>query len=139
MANMANMADGISDISLVELIPKKKYLGRVINKDEFANLDFLNDIDANDKLLITFEETVVIQPNCEDIEGMTVFKSTSGSDVNVSRLEKYIDCKYSETVRPSQTKTQGCCSEDINCYTSLFNDQNNKQYGSFSPNVLCFL
>ena len=111
MANMANMADGISDISLVELIPKKKYLGRVINKDEFANLDFLNDIDANDKLLITFEETVVIQPNCEDIEGMTVFKSTSGSDVNVSRLEKYIDCKYSETVRPSQTKTRRCWME----------------------------
>ena len=123
----------------MSLFRKKKYLGRVINKDEFANLDFLNDIDANDKLLITFEEAVVIQPNCEDIESMTVFKSTSGSDLNVSRLEKYIDCKYSETVRPSQTKTQGCCSEDVNCYTSLFNDQNNKQYGLFSQNVLCFL
>ena len=65
---------------------------------------------------------------------MSVFKITSGSDLNISRLEKYIDRKYSATVRPSQTKTQGCCSEDINCSTSLFNDQNNKQYGSFSQN-----
>ena len=38
------------------------------------------------------------------------------------------------TVRPNQTKTQGCCSEDINCSMSPFNDQNNKQHGSFSQN-----
>ena len=108
------MADGINDVSFAEFISKKRnYLDGVINKDEFVNLDFLNDTDANDELLITFEETRTIQPKCEDIEGISVFKSTSGSDLNISHFEKYIDCKYSETVRPSQTKTQGCCS--INC------------------------
>ena len=119
------MADGISDVSLVEFIPKKRnYLDGVINKDAFENFDFLNDIDANDELLITFEETGTIQPNCEDLKGMPVFKSKSGSDLNISDLEKYINFKYSETVRPSQTKTQGCCSEDVNCSTSIFNEQN---------------
>ena len=86
--------------------------------------------------MITFEETGTTQPNCEDLDGMSVFKSTSGSDLNISHLEKYIDWKYSKTVRPAQTKTEGCCSEDINCSTSLFNDQNNKQYGSFPQNKL---
>ena len=51
---------------------------------------------------------------------LITFQSTSGSDLNISHLEKYINWKYSETVRPSQNKTQGCCSEDINCFTSLF-------------------
>ena len=121
------MADGISDVSLVELIPEKRnYLDGVINKDAFENFDFLNDIDANDELLITFEETGTIQPNCEDLKGMLAFKSASGSDLNISHLEKYINFKYSENVRPSQTKTQGSCSEDINCSTSIFNEQNNK-------------
>ena len=37
------MADGISDVSLFEFIPKERnYLGGIINKDEFLNLDFLN-------------------------------------------------------------------------------------------------
>ena len=84
--------------------------------------------------MITFEETGTTQPNCEDLDGTSVFKSTSGSDLNISHLEKYIDWKYSKTVRPAQTKTEGCCSEDKNCSTSLFNDQNNKQYGSFPQN-----
>ena len=129
------MADGISDVSLVEFIPKERnYLDEVINKDEFVNLDFLNDPDANDELLITFEESRTIQPNCEGLEGTSVFKSTSESDPDISHLEKYIDWKFSETVRPSQNKTQGCCSEDINCSRSLFNEQNNKKYGSFSQN-----
>ena len=101
------MADGISDVSLVKFIPKERnYLDGVINKDEFVNLDFLNDIDANDELLTTFEETGTIQPNCEDLESMSVFKSTSESDPNISHLEKYIDWKFSQTVRPRQTKTQ---------------------------------
>ena len=65
---------------------------------------------------------------------MSVFKNTSGSELNTSQLAKYIACQYSETVRPSHTKTQGCCSEDINCSTSLFNEHNNKQHGSFSKN-----
>ena len=65
---------------------------------------------------------------------MSVFSSTSGSDLNISNLEKYTDYKYSETVKPSQTKTKGCCNKDINCSTSLFNKKNNKQYGSFSQN-----
>ena len=90
--------------------------------------------DAKDELLITFEETGTIQPNCEYLEGMSIFKSTSGFGLNMSHLEKYNVWKYSETVRPCQTKTQGCCSEDINCSTSFFNEQNNKQYGSFSQN-----
>ena len=108
------MADGISDVSLVQFIPKERnYLGEVINNDEFVNLDFLNEIDANDELLITFEKTGTIQPNCEDLERMSVFKSTSESDPNISHLEKYIDWKFSETVRLNQSKTQGCCSEDI--------------------------
>ena len=100
------MTDGISGVSLVEFIPKKRnYLDRVSNKDEFVNLDFLNDIDANDELLITFEESRTIQPNCEDTEDMSVFKNTSGSDLNINHLEKYIDYKYSETVKHSHTKT----------------------------------
>ena len=99
------MADGVSGVLLVDFIPKKRnYLDGVSNKDEFVNLDFLNDIDTNDELLITYEETRTIQSNCEDIEGMSVFKSTSGSDLNISYLEKYIDYKYSETVKHSQTK-----------------------------------
>ena len=65
------MADGLSDVSLVEFIPEERnYLDRVINEDEFVNLDFLNNIDANDELLITFKETRTIQANCEDLEGM---------------------------------------------------------------------
>ena len=65
------MADGLSDVSLAEFISEERnYLGRVINKDEFVNLDFLNNIDANDELLITFEETRTIQANCEDLEGL---------------------------------------------------------------------
>ena len=65
------MADGLSDVSLVEFIPEERnYLDRVINKDEFVSLDFLNNIDANDELLITFEETRTIQANCEDLEGL---------------------------------------------------------------------
>ena len=44
------MADGISDVKLVEFIPKKRNcLDGNVNKDEFVNLDFLNDIDANDE------------------------------------------------------------------------------------------
>ena len=51
-----DIADGLSDVSLVEFIPLEiNYLDGIINKDEFVNLDFLNDINANDKLLITFE------------------------------------------------------------------------------------
>ena len=58
------MADGLSDVSLVEFIPlERNYLNVVINKDEFLSLDLLNDIDANDELLITFEKTETIQPN----------------------------------------------------------------------------
>ena len=50
------MTDGIHDVSLAEFIQKKRnYLDGVINKDEFVNLYFLNDTDANDELLITFE------------------------------------------------------------------------------------
>ena len=72
------MADCICDVSLVEFIPKERnYLDGDINKDEFVNLEFLNDIDSNDELLITFEETGTIQPNSEDLEGISVFKSTS--------------------------------------------------------------
>ena len=94
------MADGLSDVSLVEFIPKERnYLDGVINKDGFVNLDFLNDTDGNDKLLITFEETEAIQHNCEELEGMSVFKSTSGLDLNINHLEKYNDWKY-------QAKTQ---------------------------------
>lgn len=52
-----------SDVSLVEFIPNKiNYLNGVINKAEFVNLDYLIDIDANEKLLITFEETGTIHP-----------------------------------------------------------------------------
>ena len=58
------MADGLSHVSLVEFIPlERNYLDGVINKHEFLNLDLLNDIDANDEPLITFEETGTIQPN----------------------------------------------------------------------------
>ena len=124
------MTDGLSDVLLVELILlERNYLDWVINKDEFVNLDFLNDIDANDELLITFEKIGTIQPNYEDLECMSVFKSTSGLDLDISHLKKCNDWKFSETVRHSQTKTQGYCSEDINCSTSLCNEQNNKQYG----------
>ena len=70
------MADSICDVSLVEFISKERhYLDRDINKDEFVNLEFLND--ANDELLIIFEETGTIQPNSEDLEGISIFKSTS--------------------------------------------------------------
>ena len=72
--------------------------------------------------MITFEETGTIQPNYEDLEELSVFRSTSGSDLNISHLEKYIDRKYSETFKPSQTVLR------------LFNEENNKQYGSFSQN-----
>ena len=86
--------------------------------------------------MTTFEETGTIQPNCEDLEDMSVFKSTSESDLNISHFEKYINWKYSKTVKPSQTKTQGCYNEDIDCSIcpSLSNEQNNKQYGWFSQN-----
>ena len=51
------------DVSLVEFIPKEiNYLNGVINEAEFVNLDFLIDIDANEKLLITFEQTGTIHP-----------------------------------------------------------------------------
>ena len=94
------MADGVNDVSLVEFVLKERnYLDVFIKKDEFVNLDFWNDIDANDELLITFEEIGPIYSNCEDLEGMSVFKRTSGSD----HLEKYINWKYSETVRPTNT------------------------------------
>ena len=80
------MADGLSDVSLVEFIRKERnYLDGVINKDEFVNLDFLNDIDAYNELLITFEETGTIQPNCKDLEGMSFFKSTSGLDLDINK------------------------------------------------------
>ena len=72
------MTDSICDVSLVEFISKERnYLDGDINKDEFVNLEFLNDIDANDELLIIFEETGTIQPNSEDLEGISIFKSTS--------------------------------------------------------------
>ena len=72
------MVDSICDVSVVEFILKERnYLDGDINKDEFVNLAFLNDIDANDELLITFEETGTIQPNSKDLEGISVFKSTS--------------------------------------------------------------
>ena len=52
-----------SDVSLVEFIPNKiNYLNGVIKKAEFVNLGYLIDIDANEKLLITFEETGTIHP-----------------------------------------------------------------------------
>ena len=70
------MTDSICDVSLVEFISKERhYLDGDINKDEFVNLEFLND--ANDELLIIFEETGTIQPNSEDLEGISIFKSTS--------------------------------------------------------------
>ena len=70
------MADSICDVSLVEFISKERnYLDGDINKDEFVNLEYLND--ANDELLIIFEETETIQPNSEDLEGISIFKSTS--------------------------------------------------------------
>ena len=70
------MADSICDVSLVEFISKERhYLDGDINKDEFVNSEFLND--ANDELLIIFEETGTIQPNSEDLEGISIFKSTS--------------------------------------------------------------
>ena len=72
------MVDSICDVSVVEFILKERnYLDGDINKDEFVNLEFLNGIDANDELLITFEETGTIQPNSEDLEDISVFKSTS--------------------------------------------------------------
>lgn len=53
------MADSICDVSLVEFISKERnYLDGDINKDEFVNLEYLND--ANDELLIIFEETGAI-------------------------------------------------------------------------------
>ena len=42
-----NKVDGISDVSLVEFILKEiNYLDGVISKDEFANLEFLIEIDT---------------------------------------------------------------------------------------------
>ena len=70
------MTDGLSDVLLVELILlERNYLDWVINKDEFVNLDFLNDTDANDELLITFEKIGTIQPNYEDLECMSFLKA----------------------------------------------------------------
>ena len=98
------MADGSSDVSLLKFVPKERnYLDGVINKYEFVNLNFLNNIDGNDELLVIFEEIGVIQPNFEDLEVMPVFRSTYGSYLNTSHLEKYIAWKYSETVKPNQT------------------------------------
>ena len=64
---VGTMMDGISKVSLVQFIPKKRHLDRVINKDELVNLDFLNDIDANDEPLITeqFNPTVNILKVCQ--------------------------------------------------------------------------
>ena len=68
------MADGISDILLGEFILKERnYLDGVINEDELVNLDFLNVINANDELLITFEDTGTVQSIHEDL-GMSDFK-----------------------------------------------------------------
>ena len=86
------MADGLSDVSLVKFIPLEiNYLDEVINKDEFLNLDFLNEINSNNELLMTFEEIGTIQPNYEDFEGMSIFKSTSGLDLDISLYEKCND------------------------------------------------
>lgn len=63
----------------------------IINNDKFANLDMFNDIDGNDKLLITFEEIGTIYSNFEDLEGVPVFKSTSESGLSASHFEKYIE------------------------------------------------
>ena len=50
-------------VSLAEFITKEgNYLDGIINKYEFVNLDFLNDIDANNELLITFHHTKIIKP-----------------------------------------------------------------------------
>ena len=65
---VATMMDGISKVSLVQFIPKKRYyLDGVTNKDELVNLDFLNDTDANDEPLITeqFNPTVNILKLCQ--------------------------------------------------------------------------
>ena len=65
---VATMMDGISKVSLVQFIPKKRYyLDGVTNKDELVNLDFLNDTDANDEPLITeqFNPTVNILKVCQ--------------------------------------------------------------------------
>ena len=50
-----------------------------------------NDIDGNDKLLITFEEIGTTYSNFEDLEGVPVFKSTSESGLSASHFEKYIE------------------------------------------------
>ena len=65
---VATMMDGISKVSLVQFIPKKRhYLDGITNKDELVNLDFLNDTDANDEPLITeqFNPTVNILKLCQ--------------------------------------------------------------------------
>ena len=65
---VATMMDGISKVSLVQFISKKRhYLDGVTNKDELVNLDFLNDTDANDEPLITeqFNPTVNILKVCQ--------------------------------------------------------------------------
>ena len=49
------MAHSINDVSLSFISKERNYLDGIINKDGFVNLDFLNYIDANDELLITFE------------------------------------------------------------------------------------
>ena len=48
-----------------------------MNKDQFVNLDFLNHIDTNYVLLITltFEETRMIQPNCENLKVFQFLKT----------------------------------------------------------------
>ena len=56
------------------ILKERNYLDGVINEDELVNLDFLNVINANDELLITFEDTGTIQPIHEDLEGMSDFK-----------------------------------------------------------------
>ena len=86
------MADGLSDVSLVKFIPLEiNYLDGVINKDEFLNLDFLNEINSNNELLMTFEEIGTIQPNYEGLEGMSIFKSTSRLDLDIGLYEKCND------------------------------------------------
>ena len=98
------MADGSSDVSLLKFVPKERnYLDGVINEYEFVNLNFLNNINGNDELLVIFEEIGAIQPNYEDFEFMSVFRTTYGSYLNISHLEKHITWKYSETVKPKQT------------------------------------
>ena len=50
-------------------------INRNVNKNEFLNLDLWNEIDAEDKPLITFEERETIQPICEDFEDIPILKT----------------------------------------------------------------